>query len=77
MENTANLGLFSVHKMVSEYAERSYAYMKIEEDAKRHKIGDILVWHEHFLDPYFLYKKGWIKPKTILRYRLFKMPHIC
>jgi hypothetical protein len=34
MENTANLVLFAVHKIVSEYAERIYAY---GEDAKRHK----------------------------------------
>jgi hypothetical protein len=27
MENSANLGLFNVHKIVSEYAERLYAYM--------------------------------------------------
>ncbi len=26
MENTGNLGLFAVHKIVSEYAERIYAY---------------------------------------------------
>ncbi len=28
MENMANLGLFAVHKIVSEYAERIYAYME-------------------------------------------------
>jgi hypothetical protein len=28
MESTANLGLFAVHKIVSEYAERIYAYME-------------------------------------------------
>jgi hypothetical protein len=28
MENTANLGLFAVHKVVSEYAERIYAHME-------------------------------------------------
>jgi hypothetical protein len=27
MENTANVGLFAVHRIVSEYAERIYAYM--------------------------------------------------
>ncbi len=37
MENTANLGLFAVHKVVSEYAERIYAH------AKRYKTGDFLV----------------------------------
>jgi hypothetical protein len=35
MENTANLGLFAVHKIVSEYAERLYALHG--ENAKRHK----------------------------------------
>jgi hypothetical protein len=28
MVNTANLGLFAVHKFVSEYAERLYVYME-------------------------------------------------
>jgi hypothetical protein len=28
MENTSNLGLFAVHKVVSEYAERIYAHME-------------------------------------------------
>ncbi len=28
MESTANLGLFALHKIVSEYAERIYAYME-------------------------------------------------
>jgi len=28
MENTTNVGLFAVHKIVSEYAERTYAYME-------------------------------------------------
>ncbi len=28
IENTANLGLFAVHKVVSEYAERIYAHME-------------------------------------------------
>jgi hypothetical protein len=28
MENTANLGLFAVHKIVSKYAETIYAYME-------------------------------------------------
>jgi hypothetical protein len=38
MENTANLGLFAVHKVVSEYAESAHG-----ENAKRYKTGDILV----------------------------------
>jgi len=28
MENTADLGLFAVHRYVSEYAERIYAHME-------------------------------------------------
>jgi hypothetical protein len=28
MENMANLGLFAVNKIVSEYADRIYAYME-------------------------------------------------
>jgi len=28
MENTANVGLFAVHRIVSKYAERIYAYME-------------------------------------------------
>jgi hypothetical protein len=28
MENTVNLGLCAAHKIVSEYAERIYAYME-------------------------------------------------
>ncbi len=38
MENTANLWLFVVHKIVSEYTERIY-----REDARGHKTEDILV----------------------------------
>jgi hypothetical protein len=35
MENTGNLGLFAVNKIVSEYAERIYAYMeKTQRDTK-------------------------------------------
>jgi|688.fasta_scaffold200050_2 hypothetical protein len=42
MENMANLGLCTVHKIVSEYAEIIYAYLE-GEDAKIHKTGDIAV----------------------------------
>jgi len=28
MENTTNLGFFAVHNIISEYAERIYAYME-------------------------------------------------
>jgi hypothetical protein len=36
MENTAKLGLFAVHKIVSEYAKRIYGHME-----KRHKTGEL------------------------------------
>jgi len=39
IDNTMNLGLFAVHKIVLEYAERIYAYM----DAKRHKTMHVSV----------------------------------
>ncbi len=36
MENTANVGLFAVHRIFSKYAERIYAYMeKTQRDAWR------------------------------------------
>ncbi len=36
MENTANVGLFVVHRIDSEYAERIYAYMeKTQRDSWR------------------------------------------
>jgi hypothetical protein len=36
MENTANLGLFAVHRIFSKYAERIYAYMdKTQRDSWR------------------------------------------
>jgi hypothetical protein len=36
MENTANVGLFAVHRIFSKYADRIYAYNAVHgEDAKR------------------------------------------
>jgi hypothetical protein len=49
MENTANLGLFVVHKVVSEYAERIYA--PIEKSPRYTKLGIsylIMVRHEKY-----------------------------
>jgi hypothetical protein len=37
MENTVNLGLFAVHRVVSEYAERIYAH--IERTPRDTKLG--------------------------------------
>jgi hypothetical protein len=39
MEYTANLGLFAVHKVVSEYAERIYAHM--ERTPRDTKLGNL------------------------------------
>jgi hypothetical protein len=39
MDNTANLELFAVHKIVSEYAGRIYAYMKKINDYKTEDIS--------------------------------------
>jgi hypothetical protein len=51
MENTANVGLFAVHRIFSKYAERIYAYMEKTKEtlgvfslyAKRHKSAYISV----------------------------------
>jgi hypothetical protein len=37
MKSAANLGLFAVHKIVSEYAERMYAYMEKTPRATRNE----------------------------------------
>ncbi len=51
----ANLGLFAVNKIVSEYAERICVYMeKTQRDTKLRIYQLIMVQHEIFLDPYFL-----------------------
>jgi maltooligosyltrehalose synthase len=39
MENMANLGLFVVTKIVSDYAERIYAYMKKKARAAKLRIS--------------------------------------
>jgi hypothetical protein len=43
IENTANLGLFAVHKVVSEYADKIYAQM--ERMPRDKKTGDFLVYN--------------------------------
>ncbi len=48
MENTANLGLFAEHKIVSEIAERIYAYMgKTRRRTKLRFSRKIMVQHEN------------------------------
>ncbi len=70
MENTANLELFAVHTIFSEYAKIIYAYIK-----RRQEIGTklcisqlIIIQICNFLDSFFLYYMRWIKPQNISRY---------
>jgi hypothetical protein len=68
MQNTVNLGFFAVHKIVSKYAGKNLCVHG--EDAKRHKTEEISVKNGStliFLDPYFLCKIGWIKPKNHIK----------
>jgi len=63
MENTANLGLFAVHKIVSEYAETIYAYMeKTPRDTKLWISYLIIIWIKIFYDSFYLHCMEWIKP---------------
>jgi hypothetical protein len=64
MENTVYLGLFGVHKIVSKYAERIYAFTeKTQRDTKLRISRLMMIQHEiFFLDPYLLHcKKAQIK----------------
>jgi hypothetical protein len=48
MENTANLGLFEVHQIFSDYVERIYAYReKTQRDAKLRISRLIMAQHKH------------------------------
>jgi hypothetical protein len=60
MENIANLGcLFAVHKLISEYVERIYAYMeKTQRDTKLGISLLIMVPHEFFLEPLLSIQDG-------------------
>ena len=42
-KNMANLGLFAVHKIVSEYAERIYAYMEKTPRATKQCISRLII----------------------------------
>ncbi len=54
-----------VHKIVSVYAERIFASMeKTQRYTKLRVSWQIMIQHEFFLAPFFLYKMGWIKPKN-------------
>jgi len=71
MENTANLELFEVHKIISEYAERIYEYM---EKTQRCTLEDILVnnvqaWN--FFRSFFYTRWVGLSQKTISRYCSF------
>jgi hypothetical protein len=59
MENTANVGLFAVHRIFFKYAERIYAYVeKTQRDSKlskRHKSAYISVNNDtNFKQTYIL-----------------------
>jgi hypothetical protein len=61
MGNTANLGLFVVHKIISKYTERIFTYMeKTQRDTKVRISRLMMVQHEFFLDSYFLYSIRWV-----------------
>ena len=48
MENTPNLGLFVVNKIVSEYPERIYVYMeKTPRDTELLTLLDVMSWNLH------------------------------
>jgi hypothetical protein len=65
MKYTANLGQFAVDKIVSEYAERIYAYMeKTQRYIKRGYLGIYWSNMKILFDPLFLWKMGWMKPKN-------------
>ncbi len=59
MENAANLGLFVAHKIVSNDAERIYAYMEKTQREIKLRISWLkMVKHELFLDLYLRYNMG-------------------
>ncbi len=65
--------MFVIHKIVSEYAKRIYGYIcrrytKLKTDDISGNNGQ----NENFSDPNFLFKMGWIKPKTISPFCPFK-----
>jgi len=68
MENAANLGLFAVHKIVSEYAKRIFAYMeKTPRDTKLCMSQLIKIKILNFFNSFYLhYSIWWIKPKNLL-----------
>ncbi len=63
MENTANWWLFAVLKIVSEYAERVYAYMEKTPRATKLCISQLLIIQIlNFFDSFSLHYMGWIRP---------------
>jgi hypothetical protein len=70
MENTAKSGLFAVHKIVSDTRKESMGTRRRDTKLMIYRL--IMVKHENCLDPNFLFKMGWIKPKTISPYCPFK-----
>jgi molecular chaperone GrpE (heat shock protein) len=59
MENTANLGLFALHKIVSEYAKRIYADMKkTQRDTELRTSRLIMAQPENFLRSFLFIQDG-------------------
>jgi hypothetical protein len=75
MEDTTNLGLFAVHKIVSEYAERIYVYIH-GKDAKKQKlcISQSIIKVLNLLDYFYLQYMNRLSLKTTSRYCPFKLP---
>jgi hypothetical protein len=84
MEKTANVGLFAVHRIVSEYAERIYVYMeKTQRDSwriRRIRQENKIVYISVNIPDEFLFVKDFfihtiwngLSQKTISRYCPFK-----
>jgi hypothetical protein len=65
MESTANLGLFAVHTIVSEYEERIYARKWRRRQEPQNSVYNKTNFN-FFLDSFYLHYIGWIKPKNYL-----------
>jgi hypothetical protein len=72
MENTANLGLRAIHKIVSEYTERIYAYIEKTQRYTKLRISRYL--NNGNFDSFFLYKMGRIKQKN--HFTLLSLQHL-
>jgi hypothetical protein len=70
--------LFALHKIISKYTEKIYVYIEKTQRVTTLRISRlIMVQHEIFLDPYFLYKMGWTKPKNHFTLLFFSLRVTC